>query len=161
MKFTLLLLMFFIVSCGSIKTTQNIEKTMKGYTFSFPAKKVYSASKDYFNNMYSKMVYLGATPPKFVDGKKNQGKTTWLEKTSELGGKKYKERSRFIISVKSVKKGKSKLIISDNRMSKLTGKWLDSGTFRMPIHEYSILKTLDPNAAKKIQIDAKNAATKK
>ena len=68
------------------------------------------------------------------------------------------EKSRMIIRVKSKGKNKATLVISEQRMTKISGDWTDAGTFRMPIHEYNVLKELDTTAAATVQ---KAAAAKK
>ncbi len=157
MKILLIIMSLFLFSCGSIKTTQNNEKKMKNYTFTYPAKTVYTSAKNYFNKKYKLLAYLG-DKAEIVDGKKYQGEGTWLEKKSNLGGKDFLEKSRMLIRVKKLAKNKSTLMISEQRMTKASGKWTDSGTFRMPIHEYNVLKVVDPKLASAIEKEAAAAA---
>ena len=157
MKLLAILSLFLLTSCGSIKETANIEKSMKTYTFNASATKVYAAAKGYFNKKYELLAYLG-DKAEIIDAKKYHGNGTWLEKQSELGGAKFMEKSRMIIRVKSKGKNKATLVISEQRMTKISGDWTDAGTYRMPIHEYNVLKELDATAAATVK---KAAAAKK
>ena len=126
---------------------------MKTYTFNHPAAKVYQTAKSYMNTKYQAYLLTGTTV-EIKDKSKNSGVGTWLENTSNLGGKDFKEKTRITIEVKSISANKSTLIMSDERMSKASGSWMKMGTFRNPMLEYYILEKIDPSAAKAMKARA-------
>ena len=146
--------MFFLVSCGSIKKTNNIIKKMENYTFSFPAAQVYSAARGHFQTMSDRVTMLGGASNELINGKKNRGATKWFETKKVFGGKSYIEKKHFTVVVTPISKVTSKLKITEVRMNNMSGKWAKIGEFRKGLYEYNTLEVLDPAAAAIIDKEA-------
>ena len=143
-KLLLIGIVAFVSACAGIQKQNKINDQMKDYVFSSEAPKVYAAAEGGFEKMQTPIETKG----------KNQGASKWVEQDSQLGEKKYKEKSRFTVKVASLGKGKSKLRVFRESQSNLSGDWGKVTPGRMLIYEYNILQKVNPKAAAKIEQNA-------
>lgn len=135
-----------ITGCASMKKQMNINKVMETHVFEAPAADVYEAAEAEFKGMYTPINSTGKTT----------GASEWITRPTELGGKKYKEKSRFTVTVTPKGKKMSMVVVSRESATDITGKWGDTRKARMGVYEFNILKRLD--SAKAQEVEAKAAA---
>lgn len=113
---------------------------METLVFNKPAKSVYKAAKAEFQKRGTAIKTTG----------KNKGSSQWVTRPTELGEKKYNQRSRFTVEVKPEGKSKSTARVYYESQSDISGKWGNVNRGRVPAQEYYILQRVNPTRAQEI-----------
>lgn len=135
-----ILFSFSLIGCSSLEKQKAVNAKMENYQFAFPAQSVYQKAKQLLKERG-----IGLS-----DVSKTEGASNWIQKDEHSNSTNFKTRSRFRVSTKEVKGGKSLLRVFREEQSYLRSRWASVKRTRFTNYEFDVLKSLNPSAVENL-----------